>query len=279
VKTFFSLALAFIVLTLPLNASTAEKSQYKLQPLDIISITVHQQPDLSTKTRVAADGSISFPLIGKIAAAGLTVQQLEGQVKELLEKDYLVKAEVLVFIEEYRARQVSVTGEVNNAGKFNIPIERDITLLEAIAMAGGFTKDADINRTKVIREEDGEKKTITIRVKDITDKDEKDNNITLRPDDIIVIPKIFFFSVMGEVKSPGKFDMPTERSVTLLEAIAMAGGFTKDADLNKVKVMRVDEGQKKTVFVNIKDITEKDQKDKDIDLQADDIVFVPESFF
>ncbi|MFH0763779.1 MAG: polysaccharide biosynthesis/export family protein [Candidatus Omnitrophota bacterium] len=277
-KFFISLALVLIVFALPLNAY-AEKSQYKLQPLDIISITVHQQPDLSTKTRVAADGSISFPLIGKIAAAGLTVQQLEAKIKELLEKDYLVKAEVLVFIEEYRARQVSVTGEVNNAGKFNIPIEREITLLEAIAMAGGFTKDADINRTKVFREENGEKKAITIRVKDITDKDKKDNNIVLQPDDIIVVPKRFFFSVMGEVNSPGKFDMPTERSVTLLEAIAMAGGFTKDAGLNKVKVMRADEDGKKTIFVNIKDITEKDQKDKDIDLQADDIVFVPESFF
>ena len=95
VKTFISLALAFIVLTLPVNVH-AEKSQYKLQPLDVITITVHQQPDLNTKTRVAADGSISFPLIGKIAAAGLTVQQLEQKIKELLEKDYLVKAEVLV---------------------------------------------------------------------------------------------------------------------------------------------------------------------------------------
>ncbi|MCX5686371.1 MAG: polysaccharide export protein, partial [Candidatus Omnitrophica bacterium] len=72
---------------------------------------------------------------------------------------------------------------------------------------------------------------------------------------------------------------PAERSVTLLEAAAMAGGFTKDADLNKVKVMRVEEGRRNTIFVNIKDITEKDQKDKDIPLQADDIVFVPESFF
>lgn len=272
------LTLAFIVIVLPLSAH-AEKSQYKLQPLDVISITVHQQPDLNTKTRVAADGSISFPLIGKIASAGLTVQELEQKLKILLEKDYLVKAEVLVFIEEYRARQISVTGEVNNAGKFNIPIERDITLLEAIAMAGGFTKDADINRTKILREENGEKKAITIRVKDITDKDQKDENVTLRPDDIIVVPKRFFFSVMGEVKSPGKFDMPTERSVTLLESIAMAGGFTKDASLDKVKIMRVENNEKKTIFVNIKDITEKDQKNKDIALEADDIVFVPESFF
>jgi len=277
-SAILSLALVFIVLALPSNVH-AEKSQYKLQPLDVISITVHQQPDLNTKTRVAADGSISFPLIGKIASAGLTVQELEQKIKELLEKNYLVKAEVLVFIEEYRARQVSVTGEVNNAGKFNIPIERDITLLEAVAMAGGFTKDADINRTKVLREENGEKKAITIRVKDITDKDQKDENIVLRPDDIIVVPKRFFFSVMGEVKSPGKFDMPTERSVTLLEALAMAGGFTKDACLDKVKVMRVENNEKKTIFVNIKDITEKDQQNKDIVLEADDIVFVPESFF
>ena len=257
----------------------AEKSQYKLQPLDVISITVHQQPDLNTKTRITQDGYISFPLVGKVDATGLTVQELETRIRGLLEKDYLVKAEVLVFIEEYRSRQVSVTGEVNNAGKYNMPIERDITFLEAIAMAGGFTKDADVNRTKVIREEDGEQETITIKVKDITDKDDKSQNITLKPDDIILVPKRFFFSVMGEVKSPGKFDMPAERSVTLLEAVAMAGGFTKDADLNRVKVMRVDDGQKKTVFVNIKDITEKNDQDKDIALKADDIVFVPESFF
>jgi len=266
------------MLTSPLCAH-ADKVEYKLQPLDVINITVHQQPDLNTKTRITADGYISFPLLGKVVAAGLTVQELETKLKTLLEKDYLVKAEVLVFIEEYRSRQVSVTGEVNTAGKYNMPIERNITFMEAIAMAGGFTKDADVNRTKLIREEDGQSVTITIKVKDITDKDDKSQNIVLNPDDIIIVPKRFFFSVMGEVKSPGKFDMPAERSVTLLEAVAMAGGFTKDADLNRVKVMRADEGEKKTIFVNIKDITEKDRQDKDIVLKADDIVFVPESFF
>jgi polysaccharide biosynthesis/export protein len=271
---FLVLAIVFFAV-----AAHAEKAEYKLQPLDVINITVHQQPDLNTKTRITADGFISFPLLGKVKASGLTVQELEAKIKTLLEKDYLVKAEVLVFIEDYRPREVSVTGEVNTAGKFKMPIERNITFMEAIAMAGGFTKDADVNRTKVIREEEDEKKTMTIKVKDITDKDDKSQNIVLKPDDIIIVPKRFFFSVMGEVKSPGKFDMPTERSVTLLEGIAMAGGFTKDADLNRVKVMRVEEGEKKTIFVNIKDITEKNQQDKDIVLKADDIVFVPESFF
>jgi len=191
VKTFISLTLAIIVLSLPLNAY-AGKSEYKLQPLDIINITVHQQPDLSTKTRITADGYISFPLIGKVMAAGQTVQQLEQKIKELLEKDYLVKAEVLVFIEEYRARQFSVTGEVNNAGKFDMPIERNVTLLEAIAMAGGFTKDADLTRVKVMRVEEGEKKTIFVNIKDITEKDEKEKDVELKADDIVFVPESFF---------------------------------------------------------------------------------------
>lgn len=277
-KTVLIIILALATFLTPLGAAD-EKSQYKLQPLDVVQITVHGQPDLTTKTRVTDEGFISFPLLGKVTTAGLTAQQLEKKLKELLEKDYLVKAEVLVFIEEYHSRQFSVTGEVNTPGKFSMPIERDVTLLESIAMAGGFTKDADINRTKVIRVEDGESKTIDINVKDIIDRDEKNKNIVLKVNDIVFIPKRFFLSVMGEVKNPGKFDMPTERSITLLEAIAMAGGFTKDADLGKTKIMRIENGEKTTIVINIKDITEKNEKDKDIVLQADDIVFVPESFF
>jgi protein involved in polysaccharide export with SLBB domain len=119
-----------------------------------------------------------------------------------------------------------------------------------------------------------------VKVKDITEKGAKEEDIVLKSDDIIFVPKRSFFSVIGEVKNPGKFDMPAEREVTLLEAIAMAGGFTKDADITKTKVMRMTEGgEKKTITVNVKDITEKDEKDKNIVLQAEDIVIVPESFF
>ncbi|MDD5136115.1 MAG: polysaccharide export protein [Candidatus Omnitrophica bacterium] len=170
----------------------AERTEYKLQPTDVITITVHGQPDLTTKTRITADGYISFPLLGKVSIAGLTVPELEQKLKELLEKDYLVNAQVIAFIEVYNARQVSVLGEVKTPGKYELPGEKDMTLMQAIAMAGGFTKFADITKTKVMRVENGEKKTIVINVKSITEKGDKDKDITLQAEDIVVVPESFF---------------------------------------------------------------------------------------
>ena len=170
----------------------AEKAEYGLHPTDVITITVHGQPDLTTKTRVTADGYITFPLLGKVSVAGLTVPELEQKLKESLEKDYLVNAQVLIFIEEYNARQVSVLGEVKSPGKYALPGEKEMTLMQAIAMAGGFTKFADLTKTKVMRAENGEKKTIVINVKSITEKGDKDQDIILRAEDIVVVPESFF---------------------------------------------------------------------------------------
>ncbi|MEA3489427.1 MAG: polysaccharide biosynthesis/export family protein [Candidatus Omnitrophota bacterium] len=181
-----------LIFVLSAGTALAQRSEYKLQPADVLNITVHEQPDLTTKTRVTSDYYITFPLIGEIKVEGMTVQQLERELKKLLEKDYLVNAQVLVFIEEYHPRQVSVIGEVNNPGKFDMPDEKDMTLLEAIAMAGGFTEDAEVNKTRVIRVENGKKKTIIIRVKDITEKGEKEKDIILEPNDIVFVPESFF---------------------------------------------------------------------------------------
>jgi polysaccharide export outer membrane protein len=170
----------------------AVSSEYKLQSTDVINITVHGQPDLTTKTRITSDGSISFPLLGKVPAQGLTVQELEHNIKTALEKDYLVSAQVIVFIEEYHQRQVSVMGEVETPGKFDMPSEKDLTLMQAIAMAGGFTNHADITKTRVMRVENGENKTIVIDVKLITEKGDKDKDIVLNPEDIVFVPESFF---------------------------------------------------------------------------------------
>src|SRR3989338_3601514 len=158
------------------NVFCAQQSEYKLQSTDVITVTVHNQPDLTTKTRVTAEGFITFPLLGKVMVEGLTVQEVEQKLRQLLEKDYLVNAQVVVFIEEYHARQVSVIGEVKNPGKYDMPGEKDMTLMQAIAMAGGFTKHAEITKTKVMRIENGDKEIITINVKDITEKGEKDKD-------------------------------------------------------------------------------------------------------
>jgi polysaccharide export outer membrane protein len=169
-----------------------EKSEYRVQPMDILNITVHGQPDLTTRTRVTADGFITFPLIGKVEARGLTVQELEQRIKVMLEKSYLVNAQVLVFIEQYHPRQVSVIGEVKSPGKYDMPGEKDLTIMQAVAMAGGFTKHADITNTRIMRIEEGQKKTIKINLKDITERGEKDKDITLQPEDIVFLPESFF---------------------------------------------------------------------------------------
>ena len=166
------------------------EDSYRIQPTDVLSITVHQQPDLTIKNRVSNDGYITFPLLGKVKVKDLTIQRAENKIKALLEKDYLVTAQVLVFIEEYHPRQVSVMGEVTKPGKYSMPDEKEMTLLQAIAMAEGFNKDAEITKIKIMRMESGEQRTISVDAKKTTVKGEKD--VVLEPDDIIVVPESFF---------------------------------------------------------------------------------------
>ena len=165
-------------------------TEYKLQATDVLKITVHEQPDLDTNTRITTNGYITFPLVGEVRAEGITVRELQTRIKNLLERDYLTTAQVHVFIEQYRIKQVSVIGEVNNPGKYDMPAERDTTLLEAIALAGGFTKDANENGTQIIRVRNSETKTIAAKVSDIKKGRVKD--VVIEPEDIISVPESFF---------------------------------------------------------------------------------------
>ena len=192
-KRFLAAILPLLLFSISVVAvAYSEKEEYKLQPTDIISITVRGQSDLATKTRVTSEGYISFPLLGKVQVQGLSLSEVEQKLKALLEKDYLVSAEVLIFIEGYHAKQVSVIGEVKTPGKYDMPGEKDMSLMQAIAMAGGFTKHADITKTKIMRMENGAKKMIIINAKDITEKGQKDKDVALQPEDMIVVPESFF---------------------------------------------------------------------------------------
>ncbi|MBN3038437.1 MAG: polysaccharide export protein [Candidatus Omnitrophica bacterium] len=170
----------------------AQEPGYRLQPEDVLYITVYEQPDLETRTRIGSTGEISFPLLGKLDVADLTVSELKDKIEQLLEKDYLVNPQVQVFIEQYHIKQVSVLGEVQKPGKYDMYTERETTVLEAIAMAGGFTNIADANGTKIIRKENNEELTIPIKISDITKKGMKEKDIPLKPGDIVFVPESFF---------------------------------------------------------------------------------------
>lgn len=181
-----------ILLIAALNSAFVYSDEYRIQAGEVLTITVYEQPDLTIKTRVSSKGEITFPLLGTVQVAGLTVNEIEQKITASLEADYLVDPQVNVFIEQYRAEKVFVMGFVNKPGEYELFKDRPTTVLEAITMAGGFKEGAAQNGTKVIRVENGEELTIPIKVTDITKKGEKDKDISVKPGDIIVVPESFF---------------------------------------------------------------------------------------
>jgi len=175
-----------------LNFSNVLCEEYKVETGDVLTITVYEQPDLTTKARVGSKGDITFPLIGNVNVGGLTVTEIEKKITSLLEADYLVNPQVSVFIEEYHPKKVFVMGFVNNPGEYELSKDRPTTVLEAITMAGGFKQGAAQNGTKIIRMEGNQEVTIQIRVTDITNKGYKEMDIAVKPGDIVVVPESFF---------------------------------------------------------------------------------------
>ena len=175
-----------------LTSGVVLSEEYKLDAGDILFITVYEQPDLTTKTRVNSKGEIQFPLIGTIQAKDNTLEEISEKIRILLQEDYLVDPQVNVSIERYTPKKVFVMGLVNKPGEYELFKDRTTTVLEAIAMAGGFKNGAAQNGTKIIRIEDDEEITIPVKVTDITKKGQKDKDIQVKPGDIVVVPESFF---------------------------------------------------------------------------------------
>jgi polysaccharide export outer membrane protein len=173
-------------------ADSASAEEYTVQPEDVLQLTVYEEPDLTTKTRVTSSGEVTFPLLGRVAVAGLTVPQVQEKLTRLLAEDYLVNPQVQVFIDSYRPRYVFVTGAVNKPGSYSLPIERPTTVMEAITMAGGFADEASLNGTRIIRIDHGQEKTIQVKVNDIIKKGNKTEDVVVWPSDIIFVPESFF---------------------------------------------------------------------------------------
>lgn len=152
--------------------SAKNTSQYKLRPLDVLSVKVFQEPDLDTVYKVSQNGMIVLPLINAVKVAGLTVQEAQAHIKALFEKDYLVKADVSIFISEYSPRRVYVIGQVNRPGEVMFPPEENMTLSKAIAGAMGTTRLANLRAINIKRIlPGGEVKVFEIDFRAILNKD------------------------------------------------------------------------------------------------------------
>ena len=158
-----------------------------LGPGDVFEIRVFQEPDLSGVYRLASDGSISFPLCGRLELGGLSVSAATERITQCLSNGFLRNPQVSIFIKEYNSKKIFVFGEVNKPGTF--PFEENMSIIQAITLANGFTKIAAKNSTSVTRIIDGEEKKIRIPVEDIGVGREK--NFPLRPGDIVFVPESF----------------------------------------------------------------------------------------
>lgn len=166
--------------------------EYRVQSEDELQIKVFEEPDLETRVRVSGSGEINFPLLGRVQVAGLSVMEVQEKLEKLLGEDYLVNPQVQIFIASYHARDVFVTGAVNRPGSYPLVVGKPTTVMEAITLAGGFTKAAAVNSTRIIRIENGKEKTITVRANEIIKKGDKAKDVEVVANDVIFVPESFF---------------------------------------------------------------------------------------
>jgi polysaccharide export outer membrane protein len=171
--------------------SQAKAQDYKLSGADLLEITVFGEKDMDRLSRVSQTGSISFPLVGEVKVGGLTVPEAEDAIARKLH-EYLRAPQVTIFIKEYGNKKVFVFGQVQKPGAIELPTETSMTVLEAVSQAGGFTRIAAPDRTRVIRLVNGKSKTFTIEVSAITKGGQKDKDMELKPNDIVYVPESVF---------------------------------------------------------------------------------------
>lgn len=188
VKPLALVLLLFVGLS-PLGLTLAEPlppAGYRLQAGDIVAVSVWQEPGLEQLVLVRPDGGISFPLAGDLPAAGLTIDELSDQLRERLKK-YISDPVVTVTLQEIPGNRVYVLGRVNKPGDFPL-VTRDITVIQALAMAGGLTPFADEKKIQVLRTTDGKPQSITVDYRRIRRGEGLEQNIPLRAGDVILVP-------------------------------------------------------------------------------------------
>ncbi len=283
---------------------------YILGGKDVLHITVYDEPELSYDSntarslRISIGGTISFPLLGNVKAAGLTPFELEKKLEKLLSEGYLINPHVSVIVAEYHSKEIYVLGAVRNPGVY--PLLGKESILEMISKAGGIISAENAgmagNDIVVMRKNistgdkispqspldatdtsqantptDKEVEYIRLDLQKLLRKGDIALNINLQDQDTLYIPMAESVFIFGEVDKPGAIKLQ-EKDITIIEAISMAGGFTDIASPSRTRIVRMENGMERTIYVNVTKIV-KGKKSNDLLLKPGDIVVVPEAFF
>lgn len=256
------LLLMALLLVLPIQKSIAA---YNIGPDDVLRISVYGYEDLKTETRVSADGRITFPLIGEVAAGGKSSMELEEAIAVgLIKGGFIHDAQVSVTIVEHVSQQVSVLGYVNKPGRY--PLDSDSSIVDLIAMAEGIDEMGD-SKVIVTRTVDGKPQKQELNLKVYLEDSASIAPFKMRQGDQVYVPKAPMFYIYGEVQHPGGYRV--EPAISVVKALPIGGGLTVRGTENDIVIKRKDKsGALQEIDVELGDTVLKD-----------DVIYVGERWF
>jgi polysaccharide biosynthesis/export protein len=261
-----SLTFLIVLCLIALNGEVAAEADYHIGTDDVLAISVSDVKDLDQVVVVRPDGLVTLQLLGDVRASGLTVAELSTRLNELYGKSVRA-AQVTVAVREIRSRPVFFIGAVVKPGPMQLT--QELTLLQAVSVVGGFAPSADLQSAFVLRGNE----RIPVDFVKLMQRGDVGQNIKLIPGDTVVIPAAGVVYVQGEVKNPGAVTLT--RDLTVLAAIAQAGGFTPFASRSRINLIRMNGTHKETIRINVNALVSDPGKTPDLSLKADDIIVVP----
>jgi polysaccharide biosynthesis/export protein len=269
------------------NAAVTDSSNYVLGPEDQITIRVFAADDIPDKpATIANDGTVTLPMVGRIHAGGLTVEQFQNALVTAYKK-YFKDPQVTVEVNDFRSQPVSVAGNVNNPGVVQLRGNRN--LMEVISQAGGLRADAgdsvlltrNLNEGAIplagaFTDPSGKYSVAHIDIRAVMSGKDPQGNILIKPHDVITVPRARMVYVLGNVGRPGGYVLSENESMSVTKAIALAGGWDKTASLSGAKLLRDSGGaQREQIAMNVKKIMQ--NKAPDLEMRPDDILYIPNS--
>ncbi|MCW7755073.1 SLBB domain-containing protein [Desulfobotulus sp. H1] len=248
----------------------APADDYTVGPGDTLDIRVYNHADLSVKASVSGEGTIRYPLLGEFRISGKTPSEISVLIENMLADGYILNPQVSVFLNEYRSRKVTILGEVDKPGLYELAGR--IYLLELISRAGGLTLDAGrsvyVTRSNGTTENgDAGQEVLHVDLHQLIEQGDVGQNILIRNGDSVFIPKVEKIYVTGEVRRPAAYSYDAD--LTLIKVLTNAGGLTDKASSRNIRIIRDVNGEK-VVLQRVS----MDQR-----VQPNDVIVVPESFF
>lgn len=174
----------------PIPSLMAGEGDYILAPGDTLDLMVYREPDLGMRSKIARDGRVQLPLLGEVKVAGMSVRDAQEHIRKLYDADYLVDPQIYLNIASYTQRKITVIGQVSRPGSYELQGNESLGILEAIGMAGGFTRIAD-TKNVVVKRRTGEKiETIKVNTKRL--ESPEGGSFQVLPGDILTVGESWY---------------------------------------------------------------------------------------